>query len=259
MAKVIVIHSPAGGQGKTTLTANLSMMLADKGKRVLAVDACTSKGLQIYFNLEANYGIPELLTGASVSDLIGELRPNLSFLPGGDLVEAENLLSKDKLSPYLLLEEKLKPIEGNFDYILFDTGPTEDSRFFFSILYYADHIITPIETKTAGVVKIVNFKNLLNGINPRLRKNEDKPDLCINQVVPYWYSNTNAKTYALDSLKKEFDGALTEPIGDSTGMLECFNQGISLADRLKDIKNPRPNEAHILKVFHGIIDNITSE
>ena len=259
MAIKVVIHSPAGGQGKTTLTANLSMMLADKRNRVLAVDVCSSKGLQIYFNIEAGFGVSELLSGTPAGDLIGEIRPNLKFLPGGDLVEAENILSRDKLSPFLNLEKYLKEVEDEFDYILFDTSPTEDSRLFFAVLYYVDKVLVPIETKQAGVEKIIKFRELLEGVNPRLREKEGKPSLSIGRVVPYWYSVTRAKVSALEILQREFTSSVTNPIGECTGLIEAMTRGESLADRLKNVKNPRANEAHILSVYKDIIKYIAQE
>jgi len=256
MPTKIVIHSPKGGQGKTTVTANLAMMLADRGKRVLTVDTCSSKGLQLYFNVEAKHGICELLSGAPAEGLIGDIRPNLAFLPGGDLVEAERVLTQDKLSPYLNLEEKMKQCEDRFDFILFDTSPTEDSRLFFAVLYYVDRIITPIETKRAGLDLLHRFTLLLEGINPRLRKREGKPPLKIDTIIPYWYGQTLAKTGALDILQKDFGALVTEPIGECTGLIESWTRGESLADRLRGIKSPRPNEAHILGVFEGVVDSL---
>jgi chromosome partitioning protein len=252
----VLIHSPKGGQGKTTLTANLAMMLAERGKRVLAVDCCGSKGLQLYLNVEAETGVSELLAGTPGDDLVGEVRPNLWFLPGGDLVEAERILTQNKLSPFLDLEEHLKPLEERFDFVLFDTAPTEDSRLFFAVLFYCDRILMPIETKRAGLDLLARFASLLEGINPRLREREGKPPLTIDAVVPYWYSQTLAKTGVLEILRKDYRALVTEPVGECTGLIETWTRGESLADRLRDLKTPRPNEAHILRVFEGLVTDL---
>ena len=46
--KVILIASGKGGTGKTSLTAALSMALAERGRRVLAVDGdCGMRNLDI--------------------------------------------------------------------------------------------------------------------------------------------------------------------------------------------------------------------
>ncbi|MDJ0766286.1 MAG: ParA family protein [Myxococcota bacterium] len=257
--KRILIHSPAGGQGKTTTAANTAIMLADRGHRVLAVDACSSKGLQIYFNVQAEYGISELLAGTSAETLTGEIRPNLIFLPGGDLIEAENILSRDKIAPFLIFEKKLGEVEEQYDFVIIDTSPAEDSRLFFALLFYADTIITPIETKRAGVDKILKFRDLLDSVNPRLREHEGKPPLRINKVIPYWFGRSRAKQSALETLQKEFSKYVTGPIGECTGLIESMTQGVSLSDKLKNNKKPRPNEAHILSVYEGLIDCFLTE
>lgn len=259
MAVRIVIHSPKGGQGKTTITANLAMMLAERKKRVLVLDTCPSKGLQLYFNVDAEMGLSELLTGEDFSNLAGEIQRNLTFLPGGDLVEVERLLTEDKISPYLNLEEKLKDQDKNFDYVLVDTAPTEDSRLFFAVLFYADKIITPIETKRAGLDLLVRFRDLLESINPRLRQREKKPDLVINQIVPYWYGRSKAKAQALEILQEEFEKIVTEPVGECTGLIESWAQGESLENRIKKQKSPPSNEEHIVKVFKTLLAGINGK
>ena len=52
MGEVIVITSGKGGVGKTTITANLSIALAKKGKSVIAID--TDIGLR---NLDVVMGL----------------------------------------------------------------------------------------------------------------------------------------------------------------------------------------------------------
>jgi MinD-like ATPase involved in chromosome partitioning or flagellar assembly len=53
MAKIISIHSFRGGTGKSNTTANLSMLLAAKGKRVAVVDTdIQSPGVHVLFGLE---------------------------------------------------------------------------------------------------------------------------------------------------------------------------------------------------------------
>src|SRR5262249_2514671 len=53
MAKIISIHSFRGGTGKSNVTANLAMLLAQSGRRVGVVDTdLQSPGLHVLFGLE---------------------------------------------------------------------------------------------------------------------------------------------------------------------------------------------------------------
>ena len=254
--KKILVHAAKGGQGKTTVTANLGLLLASLGKRVLLVDGCSSKGLQMYFNVAAEHGIFEFLKGTPLPDLVGELRKDLFLLPAGDLIQAEKLLDQDKVSPVSQLEEQLLPWEGDFDFILFDSSPTEDNRLFFNVLYYVDLIISPVETKQAGFDKLVDFYGLIEGINPRLREKAGKRPLKIDVIVPYWFSRTTAKQRILEEMEKNFSEVLTPPVTEATGVHECWMKGESLAERLATYSTPRSNELAIQEVFDGIVQKL---
>ncbi len=255
--KKIIIHSPKGGQGKTTLTANLGMLAAGSGARVLIVDGCSSRGLQRYFNLAATRGLADVIThGAPVLEVAGQVRDNLWILPGGDLAELEEHLAKDKVSPVRQLEDALSRAESQFDVILFDTSPDRTHRLFFCLLYYGDRIIMPIETKSAGLEIAQEFKAYLEELNPRLRARDGKRPISITTVIPYWFGRSRVKQGALEALQESFGDILTEPIGECTGLAEAWIHGESIADRLARTKNPPPNEAHSLKIFQQVASDM---
>src|SRR5271165_4124904 len=53
MGKIVSVHSFRGGTGKSNLTANLSTILAARGKRVGIVDTdIQSPGIHVIFNLD---------------------------------------------------------------------------------------------------------------------------------------------------------------------------------------------------------------
>jgi cellulose biosynthesis protein BcsQ len=257
MAKKIVIHSPKGGQGKTTITANIAIMLADREKKVLVIDACDSKGLQLYFNVSADHGIADLLSGAPLDDLIGEIRPNLYFLPLGDPAEIEYLLVREKLSYYSKLEKALQPADRKFDFILFDTAPSETTRLFYSIMFYVDRVLTPIETKRAGFDKIVHFRDLLKEVNPVLRTKEKKKPLKINRLVPYWFGRANSRHDILEMLRDEFKNVVTDPIGECDALHTAWSRADSLEHFLQNV-TPRPNEERALNVFNNLLQSVSA-
>jgi len=122
MAEVIVITSGKGGVGKTTLTANVGIALAQLGKKVLLIDA--DIGLR---NLDMMLGLENRI----VYDILDVLEDRVPF---------EKALVKDKrgFSLWLLpanqrankdvvdLDKWVKTVaeikeSGNYDYILIDS------------------------------------------------------------------------------------------------------------------------------------------
>ncbi|HIQ30945.1 MAG TPA: septum site-determining protein MinD, partial [Aquifex aeolicus] len=75
MAQVIVITSGKGGVGKTTVTANLGVALARKGKRVLLVDA--DIGLR---NLDMVLGLENRIVYDILDVLEGRVAPEKAYV-----------------------------------------------------------------------------------------------------------------------------------------------------------------------------------
>ncbi len=146
MARKISFINYKGGVGKTSLIVNLAACLAKAGKRVLLFDFDTQSNASIWLlRLErwnkinnsgegAVYSIFEPGT-ATVKDLIikdvVEDKNGQKLLPGLDLVpttfnlvdlEAE-FQGKPGCPPYLMFQQQLAEVEGNYDFILFDCPP----------------------------------------------------------------------------------------------------------------------------------------
>ena len=69
MSEVIVIASGKGGVGKTTLTANIGIALAKKGKRTVVID--TDMGLR---NLDLALGLENSVVYDIIDVVNGECR-----------------------------------------------------------------------------------------------------------------------------------------------------------------------------------------
>lgn len=84
MAQIISIHSWRGGTGKSNITANLAVLLAQAGKRVAVVDTdIQSPGMHILFGVQ----------GATVRYLLNDfLWMRRSLHPSAQLVTATERL-----------------------------------------------------------------------------------------------------------------------------------------------------------------------
>ncbi|HNT28073.1 MAG TPA: helix-turn-helix domain-containing protein [bacterium] len=117
MTKVVSTFSAKGGTGTSVMTVNLAVYLAQKGKKVLLVDAAPNGGtLHTYLNIpswEVSRAVPDFF---SILPLIDTDYPNLKFF--------SSLRSPQKggnVSEYLVKwETELK--KGAFDIMLIDMG-----------------------------------------------------------------------------------------------------------------------------------------
>jgi len=123
---VLLLTSASRGEGKTSVTSNLGLALAEIGQTVLLLDADMRKPhLHDIFNVPNTWGLSDLLREKSPLDtcpLAAIARkteiPNLSLLPGGPgAVSIANLLYSNRMA--MLLERLRK----EFDIVLIDTPP----------------------------------------------------------------------------------------------------------------------------------------
>lgn len=122
--------STKGGVGKTTLTANLSAVLADIGLRVLMIDADVQPSLSKFFPLSyrAPNGMVELLFCEQSQEAIESTISNTIF-PNLDVVLSNNITAdiqvklQNRVDRAFLLKNKLQHpyFQNNYDVVLIDT------------------------------------------------------------------------------------------------------------------------------------------
>ncbi len=117
------ILSPSRGEGRTMANANLSLALAQAGKKVLLVDAdLENPKVGSLFGVEASVtsGLSSLLSGqASLKEVVKSSGvPGFSLLPASsDSTDISGLLSPSALKKWL------DEVKSKFDFILFDGPP----------------------------------------------------------------------------------------------------------------------------------------
>ncbi|MFD9365207.1 CpsD/CapB family tyrosine-protein kinase [Priestia megaterium] len=118
----LVMTSSGPGEGKSTTAANLAIVYAQQGKKVLLVDADLRKPTAHFsFRLENHIGFTNVLTKKTklLEAVYQTDIPNLSILTSGPIPPnpSELLASKN-------MDKLLEIMYENFDFILFDTPPT---------------------------------------------------------------------------------------------------------------------------------------
>lgn len=121
---VILVTSTISGEGKSFVSANLAISLSLLRKRVVIVGLDIRKpGLNKVFNIsKKERGITQFLTNTAMNlmDLVqpSDINNHLFILPGGAVPpNPTELLARDGL------DQAIKVLKENFDYVILDTAP----------------------------------------------------------------------------------------------------------------------------------------
>jgi polysaccharide biosynthesis transport protein len=118
----IVIASSVPQEGKSTVTANLALAIAQSNQRVLLIDADLYRPLQHQiWDAKKQIGLSDvLLYKAEVAHAIEEISPNLHLLSAGTISNDDNSLALIDSARMAALIERLS---ANYDFVLIDTPP----------------------------------------------------------------------------------------------------------------------------------------
>jgi polysaccharide biosynthesis transport protein len=120
--KVILVTSALPQEGKTTISANSALVLAQRGSRVLLLDADLRRpGIDKLFGIKARGGLSTLISGVEkFEDVVVQSAevPNLWILPAGPIPpQPAELLSSSVMKDYV------GRWRSEFDHIIIDTPP----------------------------------------------------------------------------------------------------------------------------------------
>jgi capsular exopolysaccharide synthesis family protein len=118
---MLLIASPLSGEGKTTLSVNLAMALAQQGRTCIVDTDLRKEGVAPLLHLNACYGLSDVLGGQmSLAEVLitSSVIPNLAVLPAGrpphdpgGLIASSGML------------EVLHQLRKEFEFIVLDSPP----------------------------------------------------------------------------------------------------------------------------------------
>ena len=203
--KVIAIANQKGGVAKTTTTHNLAVALADAGKKVLMIDLDSQASLTISVGLEPleiQRTIVDVLKkdGAPISECIQQLRDNLHIVSSIiDLAPMEmEMLSR--ASREKILDRALKPVKGNYDFILIDCPPQLSILTIYA-LSCADGVVIPVKTDYLAYRGLTQLQDSIQEIQELIN-----PELKVLGVIATLYDTRVGDDHdILDLLQKEYN------------------------------------------------------
>ena len=124
----IAIINQKGGVGKTTTSVNLASALARRGNRVLVLDLDPQAHASTHLGIEPDGKSPSIYDVLSdnrpLAEVLREAEPNLWIAASDINLAAAEVELAGVVGREMLLRDQLQPLDGQYDYVLMDCGPS---------------------------------------------------------------------------------------------------------------------------------------
>lgn len=187
--KTIMFTSAGPGEGKSTTTANVAVVMAQQGKSVLLIDADLRKPVMHYtFRLGNMHGLTTLLTKKSTPEEAIQKTEvsNLFVLPSGPIPpNPAELLSSPAMASFI------KHALTQFDIVIIDTPPVLAVTDAQVLANFCDGTVLVLRSGVTDRDAAVKAKELLVKAHARIIGTvlNDKPISKANGYYYYYYGN----------------------------------------------------------------------
>jgi pilus assembly protein CpaE len=233
-AHIIVVYSPQGGAGKTTIATNIAASLMREGTRVLLMDCDLQFGdVGVFLNLQHQRNLTDLVK--AVEDLDMDLVENVMVTHDSGLkvlLAPARPEDAEEIMPEQVAQLAVK-LRGIFDFIVIDLSTKLDDLAI-ALFDIAERILLVLNPTLPSVKNVRIVLNLMEA----LQYPEVKSQLIVNKVTAELErAKVSIPVAAIEAnLKKKALGVI--PM-DERRVLAAINRGITVVARDRNMSPAR--------------------
>lgn len=203
MRKIAIVNQK-GGSSKTTVSVNLAAALVEQGKRTLLIDLDAQANSSLWFGIH-NTGrglLDVFVKDGNFADIIHNTPFGVDVVPSSTwMIHADKMLATES-NAESILKRKIKPLEGKWDYLIFDCPPNL-GVLVVNALIAANEIIVPVLAQFLSVVGLSQLLETLDVVKKKIN-----PNVAIAGIVVSRYDTRTRHSQEVVELLKERFGKL---------------------------------------------------
>lgn len=213
----IAIFNHKGGTAKTTTAINLAAGLAERGMRVLLVDADGQGNVGAALGINGERSLYHcLVAGANIEDIAIPVRQNLDVITSNETLAAAELYLAGQANRHRVMRDRLAAGSDNYDMVILDCAPAL-SLMNQNALMYANSVVVPV---SCDYLALVGVKQVLRTI--KNMREAFHHDLQLLGVLPTFFDVRNRICRdAVDALSKHFQDRYLPPVRVNTKLREA--------------------------------------
>jgi chromosome partitioning protein len=234
--RCVAVTNAKGGVGKSTTAINLAAALAERGRRVLLIDADPSGNATLGF-------LPTGCPPAGLADILLEGIPvgevacpsgleGLQIVPPGDRLGAcsDQMGSSQGLGHgrEFRIRRIIRTLGDDYDMVLIDTSPVQ-TPLNVAILYAVDEVLIPIDPCVAALAGVRALEDLVRDVGEFRQELTDAGPLAIAGVLITRADRTLVSRQVEAEVRAYFGELVFDrPVPSSVKFREAYARGIPL-------------------------------
>jgi chromosome partitioning protein len=210
-----------GGVGKSSTAVSIAHGLALCDRKTLLIDTDDQGQDALLLGVEPEHTLADVLNeDVDINQAIFEARDNLWLLAGGkSLAAAKRTIGRKDFGAEKTLATALEKVEGKYDYVIVDTGPSWDALTI-NALFYCAEVLTPVSLEVLTLKSLAEFTERLQSVMKYNTKLEYR------YLLPtFWDRRVKKSAEILSQLEKYYDKQLCDPVKYSVRISESAGFG----------------------------------